>query len=406
MQKARSMLTNTDARAAQPGARAYKLHDELGLFLHVAPSGAKRWRLKFRWPKGPGAREQLMTLGSCPDVPLAQARARRDAARDLLSRGTDPRNLSKKVDIANTFGQIALAWHAHNRPGWSDKHASDVHANLERDLFPELGQMVIAEITPPQLLALLRGIENRGRIETARRVRQRLAEIFAFGIAEGLAENNPATNLGAALRDPPPARPQPALVRIEDCRALLATCDHVADNRMVALASRLLALTAVRLDALRGACWNEFDLETRTWTVPAARMKLKLAKKSEGRFDFVVPLSAAAIAVLEEVRTCAISQVSPSVLVFPGRDPSKPIGENALRDLYARAGFAGRHVPHGWRASFSTLLNLDLGPEWRSDIDAALAHTGKGKVEAAYNRAELLDRRRVVFDRWGELLTG
>ena len=78
----------------------------------------------------------------------------------------------------------------------------------------------------------------------------------------------------------------------------------------------------------------------------------------------------------------------------------------AIRDLYIRAGYAGRHVPHGWRASFSTILNEDMGPEWRFDIDAALGHAGKGKVEAAYNRSVQLDRRRMVMDRWGALLTG
>lgn len=158
--------------------------------------------------------------------------------------------------------------------------------------------------------------------------------------------------------------------------------------------------------------WNEVDLVERTWTVPAARMKLKLAKKGETRFDHVVPLSTAAIEILrsamrysQKTTDLASDNIRLSDLVFPGRGGTAPIGEGAIGALYARAGFAGRHVPHGWRASFSTIMNELLGEEWRGAIDAALAHAGKDKVEAAYNRAQLLDRRRALFDRWGELLS-
>lgn len=168
------------------------------------------------------------------------------------------------------------------------------------------------------------------------------------------------------------------------------------------LASRFLALTAVRLDAVRGMVWAEVDLDARLWTVPSGRMKLSRAKKGDSRHDHAVPLSAAAIAVLERVSEGG--RVRAEQLVFPGRGGTEPIGAGAIRELYVRAGFAGRHVPHGWRASFSTILNEEMGPEWRFDIDAALAHAGKGKVEAAYNRSVQLDRRREVFDRWGELL--
>ncbi|MCH2486992.1 MAG: tyrosine-type recombinase/integrase [Erythrobacter sp.] len=248
----------------------------------------------------------------------------------------------------------------------------------------------------------MRAIEARGRRVRAHRVRQRLAEIFAFGKAEGLVDVNPAADLGAAMIAPPPACPHPAFTAIADCRALLDACDRGVARQATVLASRFLALTAVRLDAVRGMVWAEVDLDARLWTVPAGRMKLSRAKKGDSRHDHAVPLSAAAIAVLEAARGAA--EVQPDQLVFFGRVGAAPIGAGAIRELYARAGFAGRHVPHGWRASFSTILNEEMGPEWRFDIDAALAHAGKGKVEAAYNRSVQLDRRREVFDRWGSLL--
>lgn len=131
-------------------------------------------------------------------------------------------------------------------------------------------------------------------------------------------------------------------------------------------------------------------------------MKLARAKKSEDRFAHLVPLSAAA--VLREARN--IPGIIPGGPIFPGRGGTAPMGEGAIGGLYKRAGFAGRHVPHGWRSSFSTILNEELGEEWRVTIDRALAHSARDKVEAAYNRAQLLERRRQVLDRWGEMLAG
>jgi integrase len=142
------------------------------------------------------------------------------------------------------------------------------------------------------------------------------------------------------------------------------------------------------------------------WRVPPARMKLARQKKDEASFAHLVPLSDAAMAAL---RSAAVengydTHSAPAAgLVFAGWRGSGPLSERAIGDLYARAGYAGRHVPHGWRASFSTIMN-ELMPAERDAIDLALAHAGKGKVEGAYNRAQLLGRRRALFDRWAQLL--
>jgi integrase len=393
------MLTLAAAKAATPRDRAYKLADAGGLFLFVTPAGTRSWRLKYRR----AGREQLKVLGRFPDLSLAQAREARDRFKRSLT--------GNHIDSCSTFEQLAHSWYEHNRTSWSPAHAADVIASLERDLFPGLGNKAIAEIDAPCLLNAMRSVENRGCIETARRIRQRLSAIFGFAIAQGMIAVDPAAHLGRAMGKARPPRPMPALTSIEHCRELLAATEQlVVSNRMIPLASRFLALTAVRLEAVRGMCWGEEDLEARIWRVPAARMKLSRAKKELAQFDHLVPLSPQAVDVL---RAAAMSTFSTSnedakrdTLVFPGRLADAPIGEGALRDLYSRAGFGGRHVPHGWRSSFSTILNEELGPEWRGDIDRALAHSPKDKVEAAYNRAEQLGRRRQVFDRWGELLTG
>lgn len=397
------MITNAAAKAAGAQARAYKLHDQGGLHLLVRPTGSKSWQMKYRWR----GREKLLTLGQFPEVNVNRARILQAEAKEQLAAGVDP---GRKAAAGDTLEQLARLWYRANLPGWSEAHAEDVLGSLERDVFPELGDAAAGSVTAPQLLAAIEAIGARGCRTSAHRVRQRLAEIFAFGRARGLVTGNPAADLGAAMLSPPPARPHAALTSIEDCRQLLAACDRDQARAETILASRLLALTAVRLAAVRGMVWAEVDLEARTWTVPAARMKLSRAKKDDARFDHVVPLSEAAIAVLS-ARSVNLRKIrqpgeDPSTrLVFPGRD-GRPIAAGAIRELYDRAGFAGRHVPHGWRASFSTILNEELGPGWRFDIDAALGHAGKGKVEAAYNRSAQLGRRRELMERWGQLLAG
>jgi len=403
------MLTNAAAKAAGAQSRAYKLFDGGGLFLHVAPTGTKSWRLKYRWH----GREKLLVLGRFPQMNLAQARMAREEAKAKLRDGVDPAAAAARLA---TFDQVARAWHAVHRARWSAVHAGDVLASLERDAFPAIGARPIDQIGAAELVQLLETIEASGRIETAKRIRQRLRQIFAFAKTRELVDNNPAAELGAALAGVAVSTPHPALTDIDECRALLARCEAVPARPMTRLASRFLALTAVRLDAVRGMRWKEVeDLSgpAPIWRVPAARMKLAKAKKCEPRFDHFVPLSPAAIDVLREAAAlCGVNthfwgcrEERPGGLIFTGRDGKSPIGEGALRELYVRAGYAGRHVPHGWRSSFSTILNEQLGEEWSGAIDRALAHAAMGKVEAAYNRAQMLERRRQLFDRWGKILS-
>ncbi|MFZ3485183.1 tyrosine-type recombinase/integrase [Sphingomonas sp. 3-13AW] len=400
------MLTNATVKTARADARPYKMTDGQGLFLHVAPTGTKSFRMKFRI----GGKEQLLTFGTWPEVSLAEARERRDLAREQLGRGEDPRTKAPAAAAKpSTFEDAGRAWHAHQRPTWTEVHAGDVMASLERDVFPVIGAMPLAAITPPVVLNALRVVESRGARETARRLRQRVSMIFAFAQSEGWCEHDPAAVIGRAMKAPGRRGQQPALTELDDVRALLAEVDALEAGPSSKLASSFLALTAVRLAAVRGARWDEFeDLEgpSPLWRVPAARMKLAAAKKTDARHDHLVPLSPAAVEILRAARAnMHPGHANMHDLVFPGRSGSRPIGEAAIGALYARTSFAGRHVPHGWRASYSTILN-ELFPEDQGAIDRALAHAPKDKVEAAYNRAQHLQRRRELFDAWADLLTG
>jgi integrase len=401
------MLTNAAVKAARPRAAAYKLADGAGLHLYVAPTGLKSFRLRFRF----GGREQLLTIGSYPQVDLVAARARAEAARAQLARNEDPRTRSSRVE---SFEAAARAWHAVQAEGWTPVHAADVLGSLERDVFPAIGAEALETIEPADVLELLRTVERRGARETARRLRQRISAVFELAIGEGWCTNDPAEKVGRGLKKPAAVRHHAAVMTIVDARQLLAEVDQLEAAPAAKLASRFLALTAMRWAAVRGARWSEIeDLDGAApiWRVPAARMKLAAAKKGDAAHDHVVPLSPAAVAVLHACMRENTHAGIPIMHIFPGAGDAAPLGEAAIGALYARTSFAGRHVPHGWRATFSTIMNLQM-PQERSEIDQALGHVLKkedgstAKVEAAYNRAQQLAPRRAIFDAWGAALVG
>ncbi|MFB0875442.1 MULTISPECIES: tyrosine-type recombinase/integrase [unclassified Sphingobium] len=390
-------LSNAAVKAARPRPRAYKIFDDRGLFLFVKPNGLRSWRLRYRFD----GREKLLCLGQWPDLQLVDARASAEEARGLVAMGVDPavqKRRSTALQI-RTFESVARAWHAQSLEHWTERHAQDVLDSLVRDVFPELGPIPISAIGAPAVLQVLRDVEARGSIETARRIRQRISAVFCFAIAEGMVDQDPAAVVARALRPTPIARRQPALTDIDDARALLAACERAGGPPIVRLASRFLALTAVRMGALLGARWEEFeqlDGDAPLWRIPAERMKLKKARKADPANDHIVPLCPQAVAALRDLsEKYGVLRTS---VVFP-------MAPSAIGALYKRAGYAGRHVPHGWRASFSTIMN-ERFPLERAAIDLALAHApaDMSKVERAYNRAEMLDQRRSLFLRWGELL--
>lgn len=403
------MLTDAKVRAARPRAKSYKLTDSNRLFLLVTPGGGKLWRWNYYYD----GKQKSMAFGAWPLVALADARAKRDEAYTALCEGHDP-TIAKKLRIqANieagrqTFERVARQWHETVKAQWAKRHANDIIRSLERDVFPEIGGLPIAQLTPPLVMAALREIEARGSIETAKRVRQRISAVFCYAIAEGIAQNDPAEKLAAALKPLRRGR-QPAITDLVPLRKMILTAEEEYARPITRLALRFLALTAVRPSELRGAQWDEFeDLngEAPLWRIPAARMKGDLDRKEALGGDHLVPLTPQAIAVLRAL--WPLTGEGP--LVFPStRHMHQPMSENALGYLLNRAGYHGHHVPHGFRAAFSTIMN-----EWaerhgkegdRAIIDLMLAHVPKGKVEGAYNRAAYMPRRRELAQAWAEML--
>lgn len=400
------MLTNAALKSARPKARAYKVWDAQGLHLFVAPTGLRAWRVRIRADR----REAVISLGCWPDVSLDDAREAAGVARGMIIQGATPKAVSAKMaerleQSAITFQQLARDWHEARRDRWTAVHAADVLASLERHVFPAIGEDLATAITTPQLLRLLGRIARTGAAETARRIAQRLSAIYRFARTRSIVDGDPAAGLVRELATGAPVQRQPALEDLGEARALLDAADRARVAPAIRLASRFLALTAVRLAAVRGARWDEIEgvdwstdapAPAALWRIPAVRMKMAVAKKADAANDHLVPLSAAAVAVLRQARA-----IGGADLIF--HRGGRPIGEGAIGALYARCGFGGRHVPHGWRATFSTALN-DRFPDDRFAIDRALAHVQASAVEAAYNRAQHLDRRRWLFDRWAEIL--
>lgn len=404
------MLTDAKVRTAKPRPKSYKLVDANRLFLLVTPSGGKLWRWNYYYD----GKQKSMAFGAYPAVSLADARAKRDHANGALSEGHDP-SVAKKLKIeANleagrqTFEKIARQWHENAKAQWAKIHASDIIRSLERDVFPTIGDLPIAQLTPPLVLAVLREIEARGAVETAKRVRQRISAVFVYAIAQGICQTDPAEKLGKVLKPLRKGR-QPAITDLVPLRRMINIAEEDYARPITRLALRLLALTAVRPSELRGARWEELeDLNGKLplWRIPAWRMKGDLDRKEELNGDHLVPLTPQALGVLKALWPLT----GEGELLFPSnRHSHRPMSENAIGYLLNRAGYHGHHVPHGFRAAFSTIMN-----EWaeregkehdRQVIDLMLAHVPTGKVEGVYNRAAYMPRRRELATVWADLLS-
>lgn len=412
------MLTELAIKNARPRDKDYKLADAEGLHLYVTKTGHRSWRLKYRF----AGKERRLILGAWPELSLRAARDRKAEARKLLREGRDPGieaaklRIERAVASANTFEALARGWFVLQEGRWTPVHARDVISSLEKDVFPWVGKLPITEIDEPMVLSVLRKIEKRGAIETAHRIRQRMSAVFVHAIAEGVGSRDPAAIVTKALKPVPRSRKRPALVTLASLHDMLRKTECEPASPLTKLASRFLALTAQRPGMIRALPWSEIQnvdwqddspAPDALWRVPAHRMKLTLDLKSDDGFEHLIPLSAQAVDVLRA--SYALTGRGP--LVFPGnRNARTPMSENTLSYFYNRCGYQGRHVPHGWRASFSTIMNewaLGNGtPADRYVIDLILAHVpdSVSGSEGAYNRAAYLDRRRELLLMWANML--
>lgn len=395
-------LTDTGVKRAKPGPKAIKLFDGEGLFLLIQPSGAKLWRLKYRI----GGKEKLISLGTYPEVTLKDARERREEARKLIAKGSDPSaarqsaKSSRASQDEGTFEAVAREWHKLiHLQKTSDGHAARTLIRLEQDAFPYIGAQPIGEITAPALLSVLRRVEDRGAIETAHRVKQACGQVFRYGIATGRCERDPSADLKDALK-PVIVKHHAAITDPKAVGGLLRAIHDYQGHPVTRAALKLAPLVFLRPGELRHAEWSEIDLDAALWTIPASRMKRTKQQKISGA-PHLVPLATQAVAILKDLKPLT----GHGQFVFPSpRTPSRPMSENGVLSALRRMGFEKDEASgHGFRAMARTLLAERLGVD-DNIIEAQLAHAVKDSLGRAYNRTEFVDQRRIMMQTWADYL--
>ena len=387
-------LTDAKLRSLKARVAPFKVSDAEGLFVLVAPSGSKMWRLAYRF----NGKQKTIALGHYPDVTLLEARRARDAARQILRDGTDPSDHRKaerrKRAIAadNTFEAVANEWFEANKVGWVETYSSRLRSRLDEDLLPALGKRPIAKIEPLEILDAIRTIEQRGAIETAKRVMQMASGVFRYGVATVRCSRDPTVDLNDALKPAKLPKQRTALPAAE-LPAFMGALESYDGDRATQLAVKLIILTFVRTSELRFARWAEFedlDGEEPLWRIPAERMKMRRAH--------LVPLAPQTVAVLRELRLLAGKQ---NEYLFPAATKLGVISENTLLFAIYRMGYHSRATVHGFRSTASTILNEAMyNRDW---IEMQLAHFD-GSVRGVYNAAEWLPGRRSMMCWWANRL--
>ena len=379
-------MARLTARRIETAKGPAKLMDEHGLYLRVSQRGAKSWiqRLNIQ-----GLRTDN-SIGHYPSMGLAEARAAAFERWKIAKAGGDPRHEGGKAP-SPTFAEAAEAVIAMHEPTWrSPKSGPQWRASLETYAHPVIGDMLVSEITPGHVMAVLQPIWNEKR-ETARRVKQRISAICRWAVAQGHRTDDPAgVVIDAALpRNGVQRRPMPALPYHEVAGCIAKVKASKRAGRSSKLALEFLILTAARSAEVRKATWDEIDREGATWTVPAERMKTNREHR--------VPLSERALEVLAE----AAELSEGAGLVFPGTQPGRPISENTHAKLLRELGFDA--VTHGFRSSFRDYASEQTHTP-HAVMEAALAHVIRNKAEAAYARSDLFEKRRALMESWARYL--
>lgn len=392
-------LSDTRIRAVKPRTKPYKVFDTDGLFLVITPAGGRWWRQRYRY----AGKEQLLSLGTYPEVSLSGAREKRDAIRKQLAAGIDPSGERREQKLAvavakeNTFKAIAAEWMDKilTAKGLTADHIERTRRRFEVHFHPWLGHRSIASITEDDVMACIRRIEDRNLIDTAHRALAQCDAMFRFARKRKYVRHNPI----AELRGPdtlPPVRVKhhAAITDPVKVGALLRSIDACAASFVVRCALRLLPLIFVRPGELRHARWEEISLDRKEpeWRIPAEKMKM--------REQHIVPLSKQAVEILRELH----SLTGPGGYVFPSiRSAARPMSETTLNVALRALGYGkDDQTPHGFRSTASTLLN-EQG--WHKDaIERQLAHGERDKVRAAYNSAEHLPLRRKMMQAWADYL--
>jgi integrase len=390
-------LTDVAIRNAKPGARSIKLADGGGMFLLVTPTGGKLWRLKYRVE----GREKLLSIGAYPEIGLGEARRRREEARELIALGKDPsrekqrEKVRSRIQAADTFAAISKEYCEKRRrdgtKGWAPGTATRSEYLLSL-VCGSIGKLPIGEIDPGDVLAAIRRIEGKGKLESARRSLQLTGAVFRYAVATARLASDPTRDLRGALTAPTVTH-FAAITEAAKVGQLLRAIDDYEGSGITKLALQIAPHVFVRPGELRHADWSEFDLDGALWVLPARKMKMRKAHH--------VPLSRQVVDLFRDVHEVTGS----TGFVFPSiRARGRPMSENTINAALRRLGYASDEMTgHGFRAMASTLLN-ESGV-WHPDaIERALSHKDRDRVRAAYHRGAHWDERVRMAQWWSDRL--
>lgn len=400
------MLNDTQIRSLKPASRPFKKSDSGGLHIIVQPTGAKLWKLAYRFED----KQKTLSGGTYPATSLAQARKWRDDSKEMLEKGRDPGEAKKaekraaRAASASTFETVAREWLISIRPQWSDRYAALVVGRFEADVFPKIGKLAIASIDGPTLRAMLKPIEERGAIEFAHRIRAHCGNVFRFAIADGKATSDPSTAIAGAQPKPRPVVHRPR-VKASEMPEFYSRFAKDEGHKLTHLALRWTILTIVRTQETRFALKDELEGlggPAPLWRIPPERMKMQN--------EHIVPLSRQAVALLPAI--LELSGNSDFLFPMPGTKQGV-ISENRMLDCMYRMGYRGKATVHGFRGLASTVLNEETRVDdrgeavrmWDADwIERQLAHVERDEVRSAYNAAEWIGPRRRMLQWWADWL--
>ncbi|MEZ9198550.1 integrase domain-containing protein [Shewanella sp. 10N.286.54.B9] len=389
MAKTTTPLTATQVSNAKAKEKEYNLCDGRGLRLRIKPNGSKIWLINFKRPSTD--KRTNFSLGSFPDVSLANARRKCDEARTLLSQGIDPQHHQQqqkdavKTDAENTLKSVTDAWFEIKKQKVSENHGQKLYRRLELYLFPALGETPISALTAPQVIQVLKPAEAKGNVETCKRVISWLNEVMTFAVNTGLIHSNPLIGIAAAF-GVPEKRQMPTL-KPEELPEFIEALTYSNIKITTRCLIELQLHTMTRPAEAAKAKWIEIDFDKQLWTIPAERMKMKR--------EHIIPLTPQVILLLKRMQ-----KISGDLeYIFPAdRNKHNHTNTETANMAIKRMGFQGRIVAHGMRALASTTLN-EQGFDAEL-IEVSLAHVDKNTVRAAYNRAEYIERRREIMCWW------
>lgn len=362
-----------------------KYYDQHGLFLRIEPTGSRRWVQRV----GVAGRQREIGLGSAELVSLAEARELAVSNKKLAKAGGDPLAAKKERITVPSFNEAIDKVIELNAPTWTNaKHANQFKSSLTNYVTPKLGRRPVNDIHAADILSVLQSIWVE-KNETARRVKQRISTIMKWAIAQGFRNDDPTLTLNQVLPKLSRKikhRASLPYTEVSKCLDSVRKSDAMVSTK---LAIELLVLTATRSGEVRLADWNEINHEDRTWTIPASRMKTKE--------KHIIPLSDRALELLNEARK--LSEIG---LIFPGMRSGRPISDMTMSKLIKVLGY--QVDIHGFRTSFRTWAQEQTNTT-REVAERALAHKISNKVEAAYARSDLFEKRRKLMNTWASYLT-